>query len=723
MIITSFFGYQLSFLRADFEFERFFPTQDPDIEFYEQHLTEFNYDNDYLIAVITSESGIFDKPFLSEVIAFEDSVSRLTNITQVFSIATAQLPVKGPMGVTPLPLIHVSNPSRYEADSIQINQHPFFKNFISQDGKSLLIQINHEHLTNPADSRSLQLKLNELLHSFTFSNYHLVGKVIAQEAFVGYIQNDFVLFLAAALILSFVLLVFIFKSVKIALMPYLVSITSLVWLLGLMSWMGYSISVLGSLIPPVILFVSTSDSIHLINAFRNITSENQVERLQKAIHKVFIPTLLTSLTTAIGFFSLWSIDTLPIRELGLFAGIGICIAFIVTFLFGPLLIRRAYPPETQQTLMKKLAVWNLRNHKSILICWIVLIIVAAYGVSLVKTDAYLLKDLPEDSEVRNAFTLVDKQLGGSKPWEMALWPTDSSKGIFDYQVIREINKIETYLKDQYGMDRVISPASLVRFTNQMNNGGLTSQFALPDKDQHPRIIKSLTQLLKRKELPKVSANNSYGRIAAFIPEYGSHETIKRNQLLLEFIEKKINPQVLSTRLTGTTYLIDKSHEVLSYNLIKGLIIGILIISVLLGLYFRSIKVLLISLIPNIIPLIAVAGYMGLSGAPLKLTTSVIFAVTFGIAVDDTIHFLAVYRKSTCKSTVFKLINTYASAGKAILLTTVIIVSGFFLFILSSFGATYYLGLFMTISLLIALLTDLTLLPLLIHLFKTKETQR
>ena len=723
MSISVFFGYLLTTLKADFEFERFFPTNDPDIRFYEKHLQKFGYDNDYLILIITNDKGVFEESFLKKVTTATDTVENLKNVVSVFSLTQAKQPVKGPMGITPIPLIHVDNPSLYASDSSKLNQHPIYRNFISSDGNSLLIQLNHAHLSDPEQSNTLNTQIAQTLNQFDFDHYRLAGKVIAQESFIGYIQKDFVQFLVAALVISFLLLWWIFKSLKIALMPYLVSVTSLIWLLGTMAWLGYSISILGSLIPPVILFVSTSDSIHLINAFRNTEHPNHIKRLQSAIHKVFIPTLLTSATTAIGFFSLWTIDTLPIRELGMFSGLGICIAYIVTFLFGPLLIKRTYSPIQKDQRMKRLAIWNLRNQKTVFSAWVLVLIIAGVGVSWLKTDSYLLKDLPEDSQVRKDFTFVDEKFGGSKPWEIALWPANDTLSLLDYRVIQEIDKIETYLQSTYQMDRLVSPATLVRFSNQMNGSGLVENFKLPAEENHDRVIRSLDRLLKRGHLPNVIHETSYGRIAAFIPEYGSYETTRRNRELRKFIESAIDSNVLQTRLTGTTYLIDKSHEVLSYNLLKGLILGILVISLLLGFYFRSIKILLISLIPNVIPLVAVAGFMGLTGAPLKLTTSVIFAVTFGIAVDDTIHFLAVFRKNRSQSSVYRLINTYQSAGKAILLTTVIIVSGFFLFILSSFGATYYLGLFMTISLVIALLTDLTLLPLLLHLFKTRETQR
>ncbi|MEQ8470999.1 MAG: MMPL family transporter [Marinoscillum sp.] len=721
LLITGFFGIQLTTLKVDFEFEKFFPTDDPDIQFYQTHLDHFAYDNDYIILILTNESGIFQQEFLKTAQKLSDSLSRIDGILNVFSPITLQQPVRGPMGITPIPLIHTDNPERYHEDSTKIYQHPIYRTFFSSDGHSVLLQLNHEHFKDPKHSKEFSELLTRVISSYSFDDSRLVGKLIAQDAFVSYIQNDFVLFLVAALILSFILLVLIFRSLKIALLPYLISVTSLIWLLGLMAWLNYPITILGTLIPPVILFVATSDAIHLINAFRNLSEKEFIKRIQLSVNKVFIPTMLTSVTTAIGFLSLMTIDTVPIQHLGIFAALGIIIAIVVTFTFAPLLINREFPERKPSRKLKRAAIWILRNQKVVLSSWIVITALSVLGISQLKTDVYLLKDLPENSQVRKDFSLVDNQFGGSKPWEMAIWAAQS-KSVWSYQVILELDKVHAHIANHYPMERLLSPVTLIKYANQMLNGGLIDAYEIPEEKDFKQTVEQVKRLQKRGLLPELTTQSGeYGRLAGFIPEYGSYETTLRNKELEAFIRSEVDSTVLMTKLTGTTYLIDKSHEMLSMNLIKGLLIGIGIISLLLGLYFRSFKVLLISIIPNIIPLLAVAGYMGLTDAPLKLTTSVIFAVAFGIAVDDTIHFLAVYQRCKNKSSVWKIVHTFTSAGKAIILTTVIIVGGFFLFTLSSFGATYYLGLFMTISLLIALLTDLTILPLQLHLFqKTRK---
>ncbi len=304
VVITIFFAYHLQFLKADFEFEKFFPFDDPDITFYENHLNHFGYDNDYLLIILENNNGVFRQDFLQKIAQLTASIKSEVGVIQVGSPLDFQQPIKAPLGVTFVPLIHLENPELYPQDSARMFAHPIYRHFFGIDGKSLLVQVTHQHFEDPVSADLLVNNLNQLLTQEHFDHYRLAGKLVAQKAFIGYIQSDFILFLASALVVSFLLLILIFRSLKVSLMPYLISVTSLVWLLGLMALLGQTITILGSLIPPVILFVSTSDAIHLINAFRAGEQPDFISRLKTAIHKVLTPTFLTSITTAIGFFSL-----------------------------------------------------------------------------------------------------------------------------------------------------------------------------------------------------------------------------------------------------------------------------------------------------------------------------------------------------------------------------------------------------------------------------------
>lgn len=714
LISLLFFGFQLTKLKVNFEFERLFGEDNEDRQFYEQHLKVFGYDNDYLLVILEAQNTVFDTVFLQKAEQWRKQSAALNGVESLTS--PTQLPhlIKSPLGLSAIPLLHINDASRLATDSIRIYSHPIYKTFFADDGKSLLVQVEHKHFTSPQEEQSFLKQLQLGLEASDFFNYRIVGKLTAQTAFVNYIKHDFSLFLSLALIVTAVLLLLIYRSVRSMLLPYLVSVSTLVYLLGTMALLERELSILSVLIPPIILFVATSDGIHMLNAYRQNASSEYVAKLKGAIAKISTPTLLTSFTTAIGFFSLVSIPAVPVKELGVFAGLGVIMAFVVNFIFGPLLLSRKYTLQPLNLPYRNFTVWVLRKRKLIITTFGVLMIAAVVGILQLKTDAYLLKDLPEDSTVKRDFELVDQQFGGSKPWEMAIWPADNSVTVWSYAFLHEANKIDHYLRTNFGMERVFSPVDLLKYGYQIEKGGANTFYKFPPAQSFNNSLENIQPIKRRMNVAAIAdSSGKYARFAGFIPEWGSYDTKEKNNQLKLFINQNVDSDILNYRITGTTYLIDKSNETISWNLIKGLILATGLISIVLAWYFKSLKILFISLIPNFIPLLITAGVMGFMGAPLKLTTSIIFAVAFGIAVDDTIHFLGAFKKAKAKSHIWRLVKTFRSAGLSIVITSILIIGGFILFTFSSFATTFYLGLFLSLAMLSALLCDLFLLPLLL----------
>ncbi|WMN11451.1 MMPL family transporter [Marivirga salinae] len=714
LISIAFFISQFPKLSVAFEFEKFFADDNKDKVFFEQHVEKFGYDNDYLLVAIENQSSVFESDFLIKIEQWKNDLDTLKGIESTQSVFDLKHLIKSPYGITAIPLIHTKDSEKLSSDSSRIMRHPLYNNFISSDAKSLIIQLNHKHFKSPKSELEFFNTLNSSLSQSGIIDYRLVGKLVAQQSFIKHIRSDFSVFLGLGILVTIILLLLIYRSFNIMLLPLLMSISSLVYLLGFMAILNIELSILSVLIPPIILFVSTSDAIHLVNAYRQNEEKDFLERLKSSIKKVFSPTLLTSVTTALGFFSLLILPTQPIRELGLFAALGVLIAFGVNFLFGPLLIRKNYKSQTIKLPYKLWAVKLIRKRKIVFGVYSVLIIISIIGFLQLKTDAYLLKDLPEDSQVRNDFEYLDKAFGGSKPWEMAILPANAPDDVLDYDLLKEALKIESYLKNSFGIEKLLSPLDIVKYANQIDKGGVNQFYKFPNKEDFKNQKPIRNQLISRGVADGVmDSSEQYARFAGFIPEWGSHETQKRNHALESFIDEEIDESILKAKITGTTYLIDKSNESLSVELLKGLLLAVLMIAIVLAIYFKSFKMLLISLLPNFIPLLFTAGIMGFMGVPLKLTTAIIFVVAFGIAVDDTIHFLGAYKKQKAKSPIWRIIKTFKFAGLAILITSVLIIGGFVLFTFSSFATTFYLGFFLSLAMLFALLTDLIFLPIML----------
>ena len=267
------------------------------------------------------------------------------------------------------------------------------------------------------------------------------------------------------------------------------------------------------------------------------------------------------------------------------------------------------------------------------------------------------------------------------------------------------------------MKSISSPIEEIKFIRQAYKGGLSKEFKLPENQSElQQLLKFSNQLVKRNINILSDPILYYGKISGFIPEWGSLETSKKDKLLLEYLGSR-ESQLLQYKITGTTYLIDRSHEYLSVNLFWGLIFAFISVAIISVLLFRSFSMILITLIPNMLPVLLTAAIIGIWAIPIKLTTSIIFAVSFGIAVDDTIHFISKFKLEKRKhSTVEAVKNTFLTAGMAIIKTTILLTLGFGVFCFSSFGASFFTGFFIVLTLLFALLIDLFLLPVLLLKF-------
>ena len=354
-----------------------------------------------------------------------------------------------------------------------------------------------------------------------------------------------------------------------------------------------------------------------------------------------------------------------------------------------------------------------------------LFVISVIGIYKLETNNYVLDDLSEKSSLKKDMRFFESQFAGIRPFEMGFALKDTSLTIFDIQVAREIDTVQYYLENVYGAKMSYSAMTIMKEINRSINGGKQEYYRVPKSIREMKNIKkyfdknvdeTATSTLLTKEGKK-------GRISSKIHDLGQKKVTELNQNLREFLNKNI--YLVDFRITGAPDMMDKTSAYISTQIIKGLIFSFLVVALLMGILFKSVKIALISLIPNVLPLVFVAGLMGLIGIDLKFSTVVIFTIGFGIAVDDTIHLLVRYKielpnARDKKDALFQSIKT---TGKALIITSFVLSSGFLTFLLSDFSSTFYIGLLISITLLFALISDLFLLPILIlAIDKNKESK-
>ncbi|WP_017729922.1 efflux RND transporter permease subunit [Nafulsella turpanensis] len=750
-VLTLLFLYGGSRLRFDYNFENFFPTGDKDLEFFLEYRKLFENDNDYLLIGIRNEEGIFEEDFLQKLEVVTQQIDSLGLSEQVLSITNLVNPVAGPFGLLQPKVVQVNAPENYHQDSLEIYENEqLVGTLVAENIPAVSILVRHEQMISKKEADLLMQQINQILGQYTFDEVHLAGKAKAQAVYIQKMQQEMLIFVSASMLLVILFLAIAYRSFWGVWVPLLVVLLTAVWIAGFMGLTGKMLDVMMVLLPTIMFVVGMSDVVHILTKYieelRN--GKSKVAALRVTFREVGLANLLTSLTTAVGFLTLLTASIPPIRDFGLYTAIGVFMAFILAFTLLPAILLLMKKPKVADrernrllwtNMLRRLFGWVLNHRGLIVILAASVISIAIFGISRLEINTFLLEDVRENDPLRQDFFFFDEHFGGSKSIEMAILVQDNSKGIYNKAVLQEVGKMEEHLREEFGVRNIVSPLTLAKSINKALNGGMQSYFSLPEEEAAFKRIQRMAEAIPKERQPiPLSADSlalaqsqlssmkvgAVGRISGKMPDIGSRLTNQKVLKMEQFIEENINPELVRFRLTGTSMLIDKNANYLVNNMLQGLTIAFVVIAAIAGLLFRSLRMIIITLIPNIIPLLMVAGIMGLSGIYLKMSTSIIFTIAFGIAVDDTIHFISKFRieLGKGKSVLYALKNTFLYTGKAILITTIILAGGFLTLILSSFGGTFYTGLLVSMTLIFAVVADLLLLPVLIILFfpRTKK---
>ena len=729
-ILTLVLGYFIKDLRFNYVFEDFFPIDDPELSYYLDYREVFGNDNDYLLIGLDHNSSIYDSTFLMKVASFTDSLDSYHDIEFVLSPTNLRRPVISRGGFFRLPVLHIDDPSRLANDSVFISKNPFWgKNLISDDSESLAVVFEHKPLRSKEMTDSLINFVYDQVEYNQFEDYHIAGKSRAQGVFIEKMKVELLTFLSISIILVILFLAYGYKSWWGVIIPLIVVMLAVIWTTGAMGAMDKPLDILMVLLPTILFVVGMSDVVHIMTKYIEELrlGRNKIEAITTTFKEVGLATFLTSLTTAVGFSTLLTASIRPIREFGVYTAIGVFFAFIAAFTLMPSVLLFVKKPKVSLKQVHRSS-WfkflstafrrTIRSPGFITAGSLVIIILSLVGMSRLEINTFLIEDLPADDPLKMDFIYFDENFGGSRPFEVDINVHDTDRDIFDPEVIKEIDKVDKYLSTTLEAGNIVSPAVMVKVINQATNGGLSSQYKLPDNDWSD-VRKNVPRIIRSSNGAKiVDEDLRRARINAKVGDIGSAISLERTKDFREFLNTEINEELVGFTVTGTSNLIDKNNEYLANNMFQGLGIAFLVVAAIAGIMFRSVRMVLITLIPNVIPLLMVAGIMGFFDIALKLSTSIVFTIAFGIAVDDTIHFISKFKLELDKgkSIIYALKRTYLSTGKAIIITSIILSGGFLTLILSSFGGTFYTGLLVSLTLVFALLIDLTLLPVLIMLF-------
>lgn len=741
LMITVLCFFPLRSLKFEFNIEKLFPAGDKELAFFREFQQQFRteIDDEFIFIGLKNKAGIFRQDFLVKTDSLTRFISGLNNIIKTYSLTSSNIIYFQGEEINARPLIHISSPELYPADSVNLFRSKEYRDLlISKDGKSIAIAaFNKQHLTDLQKDdilNAIRGKMNEL----GFDETHLTAKIRVERTYIIEIEKNLKKYLIISLLLISLALFLFFRSVKQIMLPLLVIVVTIIWTLSLIAITGHSLDIISSLLPPILAAICMSDVVHISSHYieKLRAGLSKKEALDKAFKEVGMATFFTCCTVAAGFISLGITNIIPVRNFGLFAAAGIMLGFGITmvslyayFLFSP--VPRAVYHNKAEAGWNRILSFSFRKvikHKGLVFGMMaILTAVSVFYLTKIEINSSLLQEIPKKNPILDDYRFMEKDFSGTRPFELALTMKDNKATFFDPEQMRQVAAIEQFLKDSCGVGYIISPISLFRGANKAFHGGDNQAYVLPaSTGEVTRYYQGIMQTDFADEMEQhMIMDGSRIRISGRLPNLSIKEFKPVKEKIERYFFSKGDEIRFTHQLTGSAVLLDRSTFSLTENLFTGIIIDILVICILALFLLRKYIIILVVLIPNILPLVFMAGVMGMLGINLKADTSVIFAIALGLAVDDTIHFISRLRLELSKGRTlpYAVKRTYLSTGKAIIVTTLILLSGFVTLLSSSFGGTFYIGLLISLCLFCAMVLELTITPLLILFLFGKKPKK
>ena len=761
LLISVVMGFFAGQVKLSYEFSKAIPTDNAKYKEYIAFKEKFGDDGNLLVAGIKTDSLFTLKTFN----AYKNLHQQLKNVKyveDVLSIPAAVNLLKDSVSqklvAKKIFLDSIQTQAELNSAAYHFFNLPFYRNRLyNPELKAYLmgVSINKEILNSKERTKVINDITNAVkqFEEKTKIEVHLSGLPLIRTVVADRIQNEMKYFLFGSLLLSALILLLFFRSISTTLLSLLVVVLGVIWSVGVLYLCGYQITLLTALIPCLVVVIGIPNCIYFINKYHSsyIQHGDKEKSLIDMVSKMGVVTLFCNLTAAIGFAVFALTKSAILKEFGVVAGISIMIIFVISFILLPAALSYLPAPKPAQTkylhnkwvinFLVQIESWVLHHKKSVYLVTAAFLLFAIVGIFKLKSVSFIVDDLPKTDKIYTDLKFFEKNFSGVMPLEIVI-DTKKPKGIISPKI--DIHTIaffqDSFLVKQNNIAKPLSVVDGIKFYYQAASEGLGDStytlpaFGNPLYDLH----KQLLQLNSRRKNNEMTASDSatsklmgsfvdsteqYLRISMSMADVGTEKL----PILLKSIEQKAN-ELFDTasykiQLTGTSITFLEGSRFIVNGLKDSIFWAFLLIALCMLYLFKSVRILLCSLIPNVIPLVITAGIMGWVGVPLKPSTVLVFSVALGIAVDITIRFLVNYKQElpVYNNHVLQTVNaTIKNTGLSIVYTALVLIAGFVIFCGSSFGGTKALGWLTSVTLLVATLTNLVLLPVLLLLFAPKK---
>lgn len=544
-------------------------------------------------------------------------------------------------------------------------------------------------------------------------------------------KGEIGLFIGAALFITSLIFFLFFRSHRATFISICILIFGVMWSFGTLGLFHYKITILTAIIPPLIIVIGITNCIFLINKYQQEIKihRNQAKALQRVISKIGVSTLMTNLTTAIGFATFMITGNDLLFEFGLITSINVITVYLLTLIVVPIVYSfMPLPKEKHLNHLSKNYLSSILNsvenlvknkRKLIYIIYGLLLVFSVIGVSQMKVSGSLIGEMPKSASFFKDIIFFEKEFNGVMPLEIMI-NTKRKKSVMKASTLRKMDELQNTIDSIPELSKPVSIVNLVKYSKQAFYNGNPEYYDLPNSQEQAFILSYAKNATKgsKDNLMKsyVDSTGQYARITTFMKDIGTQEMAKIEKKLHARINKIFPPDRYEVTLTGKALVFQKGTSYLVNNLIESLIFAILLIAGLMAYMFRSWKMIFASVVTNILPLCITSGLMGYFGIPLKPSTILVFSIAFGISVDNAIQFMAKYRHDLIQNggKIEKaVVSALHETGVSTFYTSVVLIFGFAIFTLSSFGGTIALGGLISVTLTFAMFANLVVLPALV----------
>ncbi|HYV90368.1 MAG TPA: MMPL family transporter [Chitinophagales bacterium] len=733
-VITSFMLYHARSVHMTYSNPQVIPVTNPKYAEYVAFKKQFGEDGNVMVIGIQTDQ-LFTTKVLNAWNELAKNTKFVAGVDEVIAIGNSVTfekdTVNKKMHIASIFPYHINSQTDLDSLKEKFLNLPFYNNLLynpETHATLMAVHINTARLNSKARIETVQ-KIQEygkLFSEQTHLSIYYSGMPLIRTVMTTQIANETKLFLLLAAITTGLVLFILLRSMNAVLVSMLVVVTAEVWTLGTIDWFGYEITILTGLIPPLVVVISITNCVYLLNKYHIefVKHGNKIKALTRIIEKIGLATLFTNLTAAIGFGVFYFTQSEILKQFGLVAGLNIAGIFLISIILIPCIYSFLPEPKEKHTdyldrifLNRVLRTLDHLVHyqrKWIFIATIVFVGIAIGGIFQLKTTGYIVDDIPHKDKLYTDLKFFEQNFHGVMPLEI-LVDTKKKGGVLSPARLSKINQLQDTLEEFNEFSKPLSIVEGIKFLRQAYYDGGPEDYHLPNELERAFIFsylgnsKDTTHLLSA----FVDSTRQVARISMSMADVGTTHMKQMIKKLTPKIYSVLDTSKYKVTITGSSVVFLEGSRYIIDGLAKSLLLAFLLIAICMGYLFRSWKMILFSLIPNLIPLIITAGIMGYFGIPLKPSTVLVFSIAFGIAIDNAIRFLAKYQQELHRHN-WNIAKTVSmalyEAGISIIYTSIILFFGFIIFTLSNFGGTFYLGLLTSITLVVAMLNNLLLLP-------------